>query len=141
MSDASSKPLRWKPGPDVGYTVTRRPDGGMHYVFTDISRATLEHWRNFAVEHLLDSSRLTRNLFDLRAITEISDEAVQYAVELNSDPSARNIRVAVVVATPEVESAVREVAALTAPGGVEMAVFDEMQSAEEWLNRPLTENV
>lgn len=141
MSDVSSKPLKWEPDADVGYTVTRRPDGGMHYVFTDLSLATLRHWRNFAVEHLLDSDHLTRNLFDLRAITEIPDEAVQYAVELNSDPSARNIRVAAVVATPEAEQAVREVEALTSPGGAELAVFDEMQAAEEWLNRPLTENV
>ena len=38
--------------PRIGYTVTRRPDGGMHYVFTQTDRATVEHWREFALRHL-----------------------------------------------------------------------------------------
>ncbi len=138
MSDSDVKPLNWSAGPEVGYSVTRRPDGGMNIRFTALTPATLKHWREFALQHLLDSDRLTRNLYDLRAIDTVSDEAVAYAVEVNNDPSVRNIRLAVVVANQQVSKAVHEIAALTTPGGVEMAVFHDLESAEAWLNRPLT---
>lgn len=137
MANSDIKPLNWSPDPDVGYSVTRRADGGMNIRFTEVTPATLKHWREFALEHLLDSDRLTRNLYDLRAIHSLSEEAVDYAVEVNSDPSVRNIRLAVVVEDEQVSHAVHEIAALTT-GGVEMAVFKDMQSAEDWLNRPLT---
>ena len=54
------------------------------------------------MEHLINSDRLTRNLYDLRLVPDISEEAIQYAIEVNSDPSTRNIRLAVVVATEAV---------------------------------------
>jgi hypothetical protein len=138
MSEMDSKPLNWKPEPGIGYSVTRRPDGGMNYTFTDVSRATLEHWREFALQHLYDSDRLTRNLYDLRQVKTVSEEAVSMAVEANSDPAARNIRVAVVVGNEKVRSAVQEIADLTAGGGVEMGIFVDIQEAEAWLDRPLT---
>ncbi len=137
MANSDIKPLNWSPDPGVGYSVTRRADGGMNIRFTEVTPATLKHWREFALEHLLDSDRLTRNLYDLRAIHSLSEEAVDYAVEVNNDPSVRNIRLAVVVEDEQVSHAVHEIAALTT-GGVEMAVFKDMQSAEDWLNRPLT---
>jgi hypothetical protein len=137
MANSDIKPLNWSPDPSVGYSVTRRADGGMNIRFTEVTPATLKHWREFALEHLLDSDRLTRNLYDLRAIHSLSEEAVDYAVEVNNDPSVRNIRLAVVVEDEQVSRAVHEIAALTT-GGVEMAVFKDMQSAEDWLNRPLT---
>src|SRR5688572_32354296 len=92
------KPLNWTQKPGVGFTVVRREDGGMNLTFTDLSDSTLNDWRNFALDHLLGSDRRTRNLYDLRAVKEIPDKAIRAAVEANSDPSARNIRVAVVVA-------------------------------------------
>lgn len=141
MSDAEVKPLRWTPDPEIGYTVTRRVDGGMHITFTDASQATLEHWREFALEHLLDSDRLTRNLYDLRQLDELPEEAIQYAVEVNNDPSVRNIRLAVVATSDSIRQALRKIAALTTSGGVEMAVFTELEAAEAWLNRPLTQLV
>lgn len=61
------KPLHWQPKAGIGYSVTRRADGGMNLTFTDLSEATLADWREFAYEHLLGSDRLTRNLYDLRA--------------------------------------------------------------------------
>ena len=91
------KPLYWKPAPGIGYSVARRPDGGMTLTFTDLSDATIQHWRDFALEHLLSSDRLTRNLYDLRQIKEIPEKAVHIAIEVDSDPAARNIRLAVVV--------------------------------------------
>ncbi len=138
MSDAPIKPLNWTPSPGVGYTVTRRPDGGMHYVFTDLSHTTLGHWREFALAHLLDSDRLTTNLYDLRQVAEIPEEAIQYALELNNDPATRNIRLAVVVASEQVRQAVQQINALTAGGGAEIAIFTGIEEAEAWLNRPLT---
>jgi len=138
MSDVEIKPLNWQPEPNIGYTVIRRPDGGMHFTFTDASHRTLEHWREFALEHLLNSDRLTRNLYDLRQIDDLPEEAIQYAVEVNNDPSVRNIRLAVVAMHPEVREALRRVAALTTPGGVEMGLFNTIEEAEAWLNRPLT---
>jgi hypothetical protein len=138
MSESDVKPLNWSPDPNVGYMVSRRPDGGMNIRFTALTPATLKHWREFALQHLLDSDRLTRNLYDLRAIEYLSEDAVAYAVEVNNDPSVRNIRLAVVATNEQVSKAVHEIAALTTPGGVEMAVFHDMESAEAWLNRPLT---
>jgi len=138
MSESDIKPLNWKPAPNIGYTVVRRPDGGMHFTFTDTSKATLDHWREFSLAHLLDSDRLTRNLYDLSSLTDISADAVKYAIELNNDPSVRNIRLAVVATNEKVREALKEVASLTTPGGVEMGLFSSIDEAEAWLDRPLT---
>ncbi|GAB4522619.1 MAG: hypothetical protein Fur0018_04560 [Anaerolineales bacterium] len=137
-SELKPKPLNWEPSPDVGYVVVRRPDGGMHFTFSDLSPHTLEHWRMFALTHLLDSDRLTRNLYDLRLLGDISDEAIHYALELNNDPSTRNIRLAVVVSSEAVLEAVERIAALTPSGGVEMRIFLDLEAAEAWLSEPLT---
>lgn len=139
MSDI--KPLKWTPDPNIGYSVERRQDGGMEITFTDATQETLEHWRAFALEHLLDSDRLVRNLYDLRQLEELPEEAVKYAVEVNNDPSVRNIRLAVVATSEKVRESLVEIASLTTPGGVEMAVFDNLGEAEAWLNRPLTQVV
>ena len=138
MSDTDQKPLNLAPDGDVGYSVKRRDDGGMEVVFTKLSKETLEHWRKFALAHLIDSDRLTRNLYDLRQIENLPEKAIQYAVEVNNDPSVRNIRLAVVVSNDDVLHAVKEIQALTSPGGVEMEIFTDMTDAEAWLQRPLT---
>lgn len=132
------KPLNWTPKPGIGFTVVRRDDGGMTLTFTDLSDATLSEWREFAMEHLLGVDRRTRNLYDIRAVKEIPEKAVRMAVEANSDPSARNIRVAVVVADQKVADAIREVAALALPASASaMKIFSDMDEAEAWLSRPL----
>jgi hypothetical protein len=132
------KPLNWAPAPGIGYTVVRRGDGGMTLTFTDLSDATLQHWREFALEHLMGSDRRTRNLYDLRAVKDIPEQAVRMAVEANSDPSARNIRVAVVVANEDTARAVREVAALALPETASaLKLFTDINEAEAWLGRPL----
>lgn len=141
MSQNEIKPLNWNPEPGIGYSVQRRPDGGMHYVFSDVNEKTLLHWREFALQHLLDSDRLTCNLYDLRQIQSIPKEAIQVALELNSDPAARHIRLAVVVASEAVRQAVEEIAVLTTPGGVEFGIFSDLAEAETWLNQPLTKLV
>ncbi|MBK9006138.1 MAG: hypothetical protein CNIPEHKO_03156 [Anaerolineales bacterium] len=132
------KPLNWKPKPGVGMTVVRRGDGGMTLTFTDLSDATLNDWREFAMEHLLGATGRTRNLYDLRAVKEIPEKAIRAAVEANSDPSARNIRVAVVVADEKVAGSIREVAALALAGtAAAMKIFSDINEAEAWLARPL----
>lgn len=141
MAQAEIKPLNWKPDPNIGYTVIRRPDGGMHFTFTDASHATLEHWRAFSLEHLLDSDRLTRNLYDLRQLDDLPEEAIQYALELANDPSVRNIRLAVVATSEKVRAAIQKIAPLITPGGVEVGLFRDIEEAEAWLNRPLTQLV
>ena len=55
------KPLNWTPKPGVGLSVVRRGDGGMTLTFTDLSDATIDDWREFALEHLLGLSGRTRN--------------------------------------------------------------------------------
>ncbi len=136
MSDI--KPLNWTPKPGVGMAVTRRPDGGMTLTFTDMSQATLREWHDFALEHLLGVERRTRNLYDLRAVQHIDEKAVRTAVEVNSDPSARNIRLAVVVATTEAADAIRRIAALALPEtAAAMKIFTDLDEAEAWLSRPL----
>ena len=132
------KPLNWTPKRGVGMTVARRPDGGMTLTFTDMSPATLREWHDFALDHLLGSDRLTRNLYDLRLVKHIDEKAVRTAVEVNSDPSARNIRLAVVVATQEAADAIRQIAALALPEtAAAMKLFTDMDEAEAWLSRPL----
>jgi hypothetical protein len=131
------KPLNWSPAPGIGYSVVRRPDGGMQFTFSDVSPATVKHWRNFSIQHLYDSDRLTRNLYDLRRLTDISEEAIRVALEVNSDPSARNIRLAVVVANEKVRQAILTIADLTPAGGVETHIFTDMEEAEAWLSRSL----
>ncbi len=133
-----SKPLNWQPSPGIGYSVIRRGDGGMTLTFTDLSDATLKHWRDFALDHLLGSDRRTRNLYDLRTVKEIPEKAIRAAVEANSDPSARNIRLAVVVASQKVADAIREVAALALPEtAAAIKIFTDINEAEAWLARPL----
>jgi len=132
------KSLNWTPKPGVGLSVVRRGDGGMTLTFTDLSDATINDWREFAMEHLLGLSGRTRNLYDLRAVKEIPEKAIRMAVEANSDPSARHIRVAVVVADDKVAKAIREVAALALPESASaMKLFTDINEAEAWLGRPL----
>ena len=131
------KPLYFTPDPSLGFTAERRDDGGMNLIFKDVTHETLDHWHRFAEEHLLGSDRLVRNLYDLRQVTNLSDEAVQVAVELNSDPSTRNIRLAVVVSTNEVRTAIQKINDLSSSSGSRMAIFTDLDEAEAWLNRPI----
>ena len=137
MPTTESKPLKWTPAPNIGYTVVRRPDGGMQFTFTRLTAETLTHWRDFALQHLYDSDRLTRNLYDLRQVQDLPPEAIQIALEANSDPATRNIRLAVVVGNEAVRKAVQEIAALSTPGGAEIHIFTDIGEAEVWLSRPL----
>ncbi len=132
------KPLNWTAQPGVGMNVVRRGDGGMALTFSDLSDATLQAWHDFALEHLLGSDRLTRNLYDLRAVREIPEKAIRTAVEVNSDPSARNIRLAVVVANEKVADAIRQIASLALPEtAAAIRIFTDLSEAEAWLARPL----
>ncbi len=132
------KPLNWTSDPAVGYSVVRRGDGGMTLTFTDLSESTMAHWHQFALDHLFSADRRTRNLYDLRAVKEIPEQAVRMAVEANSDPSARNIRVAVVVASEAVADGIRKVAALAETESASaMKIFTDINAAEAWLARPL----
>jgi len=139
---AELKPLNWKPEPGIGYTVVRRPDGGMALTFTNLSDATIRHWHDFSLEHLLGSDRLTRNLYDLRQVSEIPEKAIRTAIEVNSDPAARNIRLAVVVANEKVANAIREIASLALPEtAAAIKIFTDLDAAEAWLSRPLDQIV
>ncbi len=132
------KPLNWTPTPGVGLSVVRRGDGGMTLTFTDLSDATIKAWHDFALEHLFGSDRRTRNLYDLRTVKEVNEKAVRAAVEANSDPSARNIRLAVVVADAKIADAIRTIAALALPEtAAAMKIFTDINEAEAWLARPL----
>ena len=136
------KPLNWKPEPGIGFTVVRRPDGGMTVTVTDLSDATIQHWHDFALEHLLGSDRLTRNMYDLRQVKEIPEKAIHTAIEVNSDPAARNIRVAVVVNSEKVANAVRELYYQSLPEtSAAIKIFTDIEAAEAWLSRPLDQMV
>lgn len=132
------KPLNWAPTPGVGYTVIRRADGGMQLTFTDVSDATLKHWHDFSLEHLFDSDRLTRNLYDLRQVKEFPEKAIRLAIEVDSDPATRNIRAAVVVASQADKDAILKIAAAAErPAGAAIKIFTDIDEAESWLSRPL----
>ena len=136
------KPLYWKPAPGIGYTVIRRPDGGMALTFTDLSDLTIQHWHDFALEHLFGSDRLTRNLYDLRQIKEIPEKAIHTAIEVNSDPAARYIRLAVVVNNVRLADAVREIYYAANPEtSAAIKILSDIEAAEVWLSRPLDQMV
>jgi len=135
---AEPKPLFWKPDPGIGYSVFRRPDGGMVITFTDLSDATIKHWHDFALEHLLRSDRLTRNMYDLRQVNEIPEKAIHTAIEVNNDPAARNIRLAVVVGNEALKNAIREIYYSVSPEtSAAIKIFTNMDEADAWLSRPL----
>ena len=131
------KPLNWQPKPGVGMDVVRRGDGGMTHTFTDLSDATVADWYDFASEHLLGSDQRVRNLYDLRQVEDIPEKAIRMAVELNTDPGTRNIRMAVVVSSEKVKDAVQEIAALSGGDSAYMRLFTDIDEAEAWLARPL----
>ncbi len=131
------KPLNWKPKPGVGMNVVRRGDGGMTLTFTDLSDATLADWYDFASDHLLGSDQRVRNLYDLRQVQDIPEKAVRMAVELNTDPGTRNIRMAVVVSSEKVKTAIEEIAALSGGDTAYIRLFTDINEAEAWLGRPL----
>jgi len=131
------KPLNWTAPPGIGYSVARRADGGMQLTFTDLSDATLKHWQDFALEHLFTVDQRTRNLYDLRQVADISEKAINMAVEVNNDPATRNLRVAVLVANEETRQRVRDIAALTPGAGAAIKLFSNIDEAEAWLSRPL----
>jgi len=135
------KPLNWKQKPGVGYTVSRRADGGMNLTFTDLSEATLADWREFAIEHLMGSDRLTRNLYDLRDVQHLSEKAIKLAVEVNSDPSTRNLRVAVLVASESARKSIMDVAAGAVGSGAAIRIFTSMAEAEAWLTKSMDQIV
>ncbi|MBC8497288.1 MAG: hypothetical protein ISS57_00470 [Anaerolineales bacterium] len=141
MTEDNQKPLYFTPDPKIGFTAERREDGGMNLIFTDITHETLGHWHKFAEEHLIGSDRLVRNLYDLRKVERLSDEAIQMAIELNNDPSTRNIRLAAVVANDAVRSAMQKIFDNTPGGGVRMGIFEDREEAEAWLNRPIEQMV
>ena len=131
------KPLNWQPKPGVGMNVVRRKDGGMTLTFTDLSEATLADWYEFASEHLLGSDQRVRNLYDLRQVQDIPAKAIRMAVELNTDPGTRNIRLAVVVSSEKVKAAIQDIAALSAGDSAYIRLFTDINEAEAWLARPL----
>lgn len=131
------KPLNWQPKPGVGMNVVRRGDGGMTLTFTDLSDPTLADWHEFASDHLMGSDQRVRNLYDLRQVKEIPEKAIRMAVELNTDPGTRNIRLAVVVSNEKVKTAIQEIAALSAGDTAAMKLFTDINEAEAWLGRPL----
>jgi hypothetical protein len=137
----ADKPLNWLPKPGIGYRVARRPDGGLTLTFTDLSDETLADWREFAFEHLLDSDRLTRNLYDLRQVADISEKAIKTAIEVNSDPSTRNLRVGVLVSGKSTRDAIIKIAAGVSGGGAAIRIFTGIEEAEVWLNKPLDQIV
>ena len=116
------KPLNWVPKPGVGMNVVRRGDGGMTLTFTDLSDATLADWYEFASEHLLGSDQRVRNLYDLRQVEEIPEKAV---------------RMAVVVSSEKVKTAVEEIGALSGGDTAYIRLFTDINEAEAWLGRPL----
>jgi hypothetical protein len=133
----AQKPLNFSPDPAHSFTVARRSDGGMNVTFTDVNHETLAYWHKFAEDHLISSDHLVRNLYDLRQVDHLSEEAIQVAIELNNDPSTRNIRLAAVVASENMRVAMQKIFDNTPGGGVRMGVFDNLEEAEAWLSRPM----
>lgn len=138
---ADLKPLNWKRKPNIGYTVARRSDGGMNVTFTDLNESTVADWQEFSFDHLMSSDRLTRNLYDLREVEEIPHHVVDLAIQVNSDPSTRNVRVAVLVANEEVREAILNVSAGAVGSGAAIRIFTKLAEAEDWLQKSVEQIV
>ena len=89
----------------------------------------------------MDSDRLTRNLYDLREVREIPEKAIKMAVEVNSDPSTRNLRVAVLVASEGARQAIMDVAAGAVGSGAAIRIFTRLVEAETWLMKSMEQIV
>jgi hypothetical protein len=89
----------------------------------------------------MGSDRLTRNLYDLRQVKDIPEKAVRLAVEVNNDPSTRNIRLAVVVSSETLRERIRTIASLAPAAAAAIRIFTDMDEAEAWLSRPLDQMV
>ena len=60
------------------------------------------------------------------------------AIRLNSDPSARKIRLAVVVASEAVADGIRKVASLAdATFAADIHIYTDIDEAEAWLSKSL----
>jgi hypothetical protein len=81
----------------------------------------------------MGSDRLTRNLYDLREVPDIPEKAIKMAVEVNSDPSTRNLRVAVLVGSESARDAIMNVAAGAVGSGAAIRIFTQLAEAEAWL--------
>ena len=132
------KPLNWTPpdDPRIGYSVARRPDGGLQVTFSNVSHETLVHWRQFALNHLHTAEGMNRNLYDLRAVHSLPEEAIRLAIEANSDPAARSVRLAILISDEAIAARLQEIAALSM--GAEMRLFTDAARAEAWLGRPFS---
>ena len=132
------KPLNWTPpdDPRIGYTVARRPDGGLLVTFTNVSHETLMHWRQFALGHLEQAEGMNRNLYDLRQVRSLPEEAIRLAIEANSDPAARSVRLALLISDEAIAARLQEIAALSM--GAEMRLFTDPDAAEAWLRLPFS---
>ena len=132
------KPLNWTPpdDPRIGYAVARRADGGLQVTFTNVSHETLMHWRQFALNHLEHAAGMNRNLYDLRQVNSLPEEAVRLAIEANSDPAARLVRLAILISDPALADRLQEIAALSM--GTEMRLFTDEAAAEDWLAQPFS---
>ena len=64
----------------------------------------------------------------------IPPEAIHLAEDINADPAARFVRVAVVVSSGAARKALGGLAQLSS--GIEMEVFSDLAQAERWLDRP-----
>jgi hypothetical protein len=79
---------------------------------------------------------MNRNLYDLRQVDALPEEAIRLAIEANSDPAARSVRLAIVIADARVAARLQEIAALSM--GAEMRLFTDEAAAEAWLARPFS---
>ena len=78
----------------------------------------------------------------LRQIREIPGKAIQVAMEVNSDPAARNIRLAVVVNNDILANAVREIYYAVVPEtSAAIKIFTDIDAAEAWLSKPMDQMV
>ena len=80
---------------------------------------------------------------DLSDVTrpEIPAKAIELAVEVNSDPSTRNLRVAVLVGSEKARQAIMEVAAGAVGSGAALRIFTRMADAETWLAKSMEQIV
>lgn len=75
-------------------------------------------------------------------MADIPEKTIHTATEVNSDPAARNIRLAVVVSSEKVANAIREIYyAMVPETSAAIKIFTNHAAAETWFSRPLDQMV
>lgn len=114
-------------------TLTRYPLPGNILVVhvTDTSSETIRDWVDSSIEEMNGYTGPVKRLYDMRALSSISIEAVRAAIKVRRHPKAHFVFTAVLTSNSTVLALVRT--ALSVQGGGNFKLFTDEAEAVAWL--------